>query len=82
VYLALGERVIRRKKEKGLGENSQFRFLHAAFLLRLFLLSVRRFVHPTPYLQWSLLKNSPIFFETNLSKPFSETSNSTSMENR
>ena len=52
------------KKKKGLGWGILVLFLHAAFLLRLFLLSVRRLVHPAPYSQWCLLKNSPVFSET------------------
>jgi len=52
------------KKKKGLGWGISVLVLHAAFLLRLFLLSVRRLVHPASYSQWCLLKNSPVFSET------------------
>jgi len=59
-----------KKRRKAWGEDFSVLFLHAAFLLRLFLLSVRRLVHPAQYSQRSLLKNSPLFSETNSFQSF------------
>ena len=61
--------MIRRKKEERLGVRGSVLVLHSAFLLRLFLLSVRRLVHPALYSPRSLLKNAPIFLETDLFWP-------------
>jgi hypothetical protein len=59
-----------KKRRKAWGEEVQVLFLHAAFLLRLLLFSVRRFVHPAPHSQRSLLKNSPLFLEIDSYQPF------------
>ena len=63
-----------------MGEEVGVLFLHAAFLLRLFLLSVRRLVHPASHSQRSLLKNSPLFLEIDSYQPFLEQTISISAE--